>query len=90
MCPPDVLRYSVVILLITTMEVQTSMVASTQTPVQAAAPDFGAIKQRQQQTWSSGDFDKVAVLIMIDQRASLRGRRPAPRPGGARCSLRQR
>ena len=32
---------------------------------QVPAIDFGAIKQRQQQTWASGDFDRVAMLILI-------------------------
>ena len=29
------------------------------------APDFEAIKQRQQQTWASGDFSVVAARIML-------------------------
>lgn len=29
------------------------------------APDFAAIKQRQQQTWASGDFSKVATPLVI-------------------------
>ena len=32
--------------------------------VEAATPDFEAIKQRQQQTWASGDFSVVAARIM--------------------------
>src|SRR5215212_9036650 len=41
------------------------MVANTQIATKAPAPDFGVIKQRQQQTWGSGDFDRVAVHIMM-------------------------
>jgi SAM-dependent methyltransferase len=33
--------------------------------IQATAPDLEAIKQRQQQTWASGDFSVVASRIMI-------------------------
>jgi ubiquinone/menaquinone biosynthesis C-methylase UbiE len=32
---------------------------------QAAAPDFAAIKQRQQSTWASGDFAVVGVTLQI-------------------------
>jgi SAM-dependent methyltransferase len=32
--------------------------------IEAATPDFEAIKQRQQQTWASGDFSLVAARIM--------------------------
>ena len=31
----------------------------------ATTPDFGAIKQRQQQTWASGDFSVVAARMML-------------------------
>src|SRR2546430_5623000 len=31
----------------------------------ATAPDLGAIKQRQQQTWASGDFSVVAARIVL-------------------------
>jgi SAM-dependent methyltransferase len=31
----------------------------------AAKPDFSAIKQRQQQTWASGDYSAIAALIVI-------------------------
>src|SRR5438270_12494009 len=41
------------------------MVAKTQVATQDPALDLGVIKQRQQQTWGSGDFDRVAVNIMI-------------------------
>jgi ubiquinone/menaquinone biosynthesis C-methylase UbiE len=33
--------------------------------VEPTTPDFGAIKQRQQQTWASGDFHAVAARIML-------------------------
>ncbi|QNA87767.1 class I SAM-dependent methyltransferase [Massilia sp. Dwa41.01b] len=33
--------------------------------MQAAAPDFAAIKQRQQATWASGDFAVVGVTLQI-------------------------
>jgi SAM-dependent methyltransferase len=33
--------------------------------VEPTTPDFGAIKQRQQQAWSSGDFHAVAARIML-------------------------
>ena len=33
--------------------------------VQAAEPDFGAIKTRQQATWASGDFGHVGVRLQI-------------------------
>jgi SAM-dependent methyltransferase len=33
--------------------------------VEAAGPDLGAIKQRQQQTWASGDFAVVAGRIVL-------------------------
>src|SRR5262245_32715906 len=36
----------------------------TQTIEAANPPDFKAIKQRQQQTWASGDFSVVAARIM--------------------------
>src|SRR6476620_12079428 len=42
-----------------------TMIAKTQVVEQGPTIDFGVIKQRQQQTWGSGDFDKVAVLIMM-------------------------
>jgi ubiquinone/menaquinone biosynthesis C-methylase UbiE len=32
--------------------------------IEAATPDFAAIKERQQQTWASGDFSVVAARIM--------------------------
>ena len=32
---------------------------------EAPAPDFAAIKERQQQTWASGDFHVVAARIML-------------------------
>jgi SAM-dependent methyltransferase len=35
------------------------------TTIQATNPDFDAIKQRQQQTWASGDFSVVAARIML-------------------------
>lgn len=37
----------------------------TQMTTQVQPVDFEAIKQRQQQTWASGDYDRVAVHIMI-------------------------
>ncbi len=33
--------------------------------LEATAPDLGAIKQRQQQTWASGDFHEVAARIVL-------------------------
>src|SRR6185312_2269822 len=33
--------------------------------VEATRPDLGAVKQRQQQTWSSGDFAVVASRIVL-------------------------
>jgi SAM-dependent methyltransferase len=33
--------------------------------IKATTPDFDAIKQRQQQTWASGDFHVVAARIML-------------------------
>jgi ubiquinone/menaquinone biosynthesis C-methylase UbiE len=33
--------------------------------VTPAAPDFGAIKQRQQKTWASGDYQMIAAQILI-------------------------
>ena len=33
--------------------------------IKATTPDFEAIKQRQQQTWASGDFHVVAARIML-------------------------
>ena len=33
------------------------------TTVEAITPDLGAVKQRQQQMWASGDFHAVAALI---------------------------
>jgi len=33
--------------------------------VEATKPDLGAIKQRQQQTWASGDFAVVAARIVL-------------------------
>src|SRR6478609_1025216 len=36
-----------------------------QITTQDPAINFEAIKQRQQQTWASGDYDRVAVHIMI-------------------------
>jgi SAM-dependent methyltransferase len=41
------------------------MMNQTQVTTQAQAVDFEAIKQRQQQTWGSGDYDRVAVHITI-------------------------
>ncbi|MEO8286013.1 MAG: class I SAM-dependent methyltransferase [Chloroflexota bacterium] len=42
------------------------MITNTQTTAtQVPTIDFSAIKQRQQQTWNSGDFDRIATLIMI-------------------------
>ena len=35
------------------------------TPAQAAAPDFVAIKQRQQATWASGDFAVIGTTLQI-------------------------
>src|SRR3954470_12717982 len=35
------------------------------TTVEAPQPDFAAIKQRQQQTWASGDFAVVAARIAL-------------------------
>jgi ubiquinone/menaquinone biosynthesis C-methylase UbiE len=32
--------------------------------IEAATPDFAAVKERQQQTWASGDFSVVAARIM--------------------------
>jgi ubiquinone/menaquinone biosynthesis C-methylase UbiE len=34
-------------------------------PAQGQTPDLAAIKGRQQQTWSSGDFDKIAMTLTI-------------------------
>ena len=36
----------------------------TMTTLPPAAPDFGAIKARQRQTWAAGDFHRIAALIM--------------------------
>ena len=33
--------------------------------LEATTPDLGAIKQRQQQTWASGDFHQVAAQIVL-------------------------
>ena len=33
------------------------------TTAEAFTPDLGAVKQRQQQMWASGDFHAVATLI---------------------------
>jgi SAM-dependent methyltransferase len=41
------------------------MTNQTQVTAQAQQVDFAAIKQRQRQTWGSGDYDKVAVHIVI-------------------------
>ncbi|WP_342115421.1 class I SAM-dependent methyltransferase [Pseudoduganella sp. OTU4001] len=38
---------------------------STQQPRDAGAPDFAAIKQRQQATWASGDFAIIGVTLQI-------------------------
>src|SRR6476646_6190763 len=46
-------------------EIGNKMIVESTTIEQIATPDFGAIKQRQQQTWNSGDFDRIAVQIMI-------------------------
>ncbi len=32
---------------------------------QSQAPDLGAIKERQQKAWSSGDYGKVGVTLTI-------------------------
>jgi ubiquinone/menaquinone biosynthesis C-methylase UbiE len=47
------------------MEPRTQPASSTQPPPMAAAPDFEAIKQRQQATWASGDFAVIGVTLQI-------------------------
>src|SRR5262245_28150756 len=42
----------------------TVAVRSSSTPP-SAAPDFAAIKQRQQTTWASGDFAVIGVTLQI-------------------------
>ena len=37
-------------------------------------PDLSAIKGRQQMAWSSGDYGKVGVTLLVDGRAPRRGR----------------
>lgn len=39
--------------------------SATATAVQAAAPDYAAIKARQQATWSSGDYGRIGVTLQI-------------------------
>lgn len=41
------------------------MITQTHMAAQDMTIDFEAIKQRQQQTWGSGDYDRIAVHIMI-------------------------
>lgn len=41
------------------------MIVDTWVAERTPAPDFGAIKQRQRQTWGSGDFDMLAIRITI-------------------------
>ena len=36
-----------------------------ETAANSSAPDFGAIKQRQQATWASGDFGRIGVRLQI-------------------------
>ena len=41
------------------------MNTSTLTPATIAAPDFAAIKTRQQATWASGDYAVVGTTLQI-------------------------
>jgi ubiquinone/menaquinone biosynthesis C-methylase UbiE len=41
------------------------MTATTATPSQTTAPDYAAIKQRQQSTWASGDFAVIGTKLQI-------------------------
>ena len=41
------------------------MVSTNLTATQVQAPDLTAIKARQQQTWASGDFHRVAATITM-------------------------
>ena len=36
-----------------------------ETATNPSAPDYGAIKQRQQATWASGDFGRIGVRLQI-------------------------
>ncbi len=33
--------------------------------IESPAPDLGAIKERQQQTWSTGDYARVGNLLVL-------------------------
>ncbi len=52
--------------------------------------DFDAIKQRQQGTWSSGDYAVIGTTLQLDGRVALRGPRRRRRRAGARRRRRQR
>ena len=55
-----------------------------------SAPDFTAIKQRQQATWAAGDYCCGRHNTADRRRAPVRGRRPASRRARARRGGRQR
>ena len=55
--------------------------------IEATRPDFSAVKQRQQQTWASGDFSAVAARIVLV--AEHLCDRPTSTPAGA-CSTSRR
>ena len=43
----------------------TSMLDRVASPAPSSTPDFAAIKQRQQATWASGDYHRIATQIQI-------------------------